>query len=110
MPRSTRLVILIKNIYILCGRKHFLLSVTDFATNLVYPFTSNGYKNVKYKKIKIFILHFSEMVTFKKSYKIKARDFRKKIFILFNKLSFLYNVKLKTTFPSTGCAGLRLCL
>jgi len=39
MARSTRLVVLIKNIYTLCGRKRFLLPVTYFATNLVYPFT-----------------------------------------------------------------------
>jgi len=29
---------------------------------------------------------------------------------LFNKLSLSYNVKLNTTFPSTGCGGLRLYL
>jgi len=34
MARSTRLVILIKNIYTLC-----LLPVTYFPSNLVYPFT-----------------------------------------------------------------------
>jgi len=39
MARSTRLVILIKNIYSLWGRKRFLLPVTYFPTNLVYPFT-----------------------------------------------------------------------
>jgi len=39
MAKSTRLVILIKNIYILWGRKRFLLPVTYFPTNLVYPFT-----------------------------------------------------------------------
>jgi len=39
MARSARLVILIKNIYTLWGRKRFLLSVTYFPTNLVYPFT-----------------------------------------------------------------------
>jgi len=51
------LVILIKNTYTLWGRKRFLLPVTYFPTNLVYPFdilsdesnipfyfTSNGYK------------------------------------------------------------------
>jgi len=32
-------VILIKNIYTLWGRKRFLLSVTYFPMNLVYPFT-----------------------------------------------------------------------
>jgi len=36
MVRSTRIVILIKNIYTLWGRKRFLLPVP---TNLVYPFT-----------------------------------------------------------------------
>jgi len=39
MTRSTRLVILIKNIYSFWGRKRFLLPVTYFPTNLVYPFT-----------------------------------------------------------------------
>jgi len=39
MARSTRLVILIKNIYTLWGRKHFFLPVIYFPTNLVYPFT-----------------------------------------------------------------------
>jgi len=48
MARSTRLVILIKNICNLWGRKRFLLPVTYFPTNLVYPFsTSNGYKTPK---------------------------------------------------------------
>jgi len=42
MARSTRLVILIKNIYTLWGRKRFLLHVTYFPTNLVYPFTLKG--------------------------------------------------------------------
>jgi len=39
MARSTRLVILIKNIYTLWGRKRFLVPLTYFPTNLVYPFT-----------------------------------------------------------------------
>jgi len=39
MARSTRLVILIKNIYTLWGQKRFLKPVTYFPTNLVYPFT-----------------------------------------------------------------------
>jgi len=39
MARSSRLVILIKNIHTLWGRKRFLLPVTYFPTNLVYPFT-----------------------------------------------------------------------
>jgi len=39
MVRSTRLLILIKNIYTLWGRKRFLLPVTYFPTNLEYPFT-----------------------------------------------------------------------
>jgi len=34
-----RLVILIKNIYTLWSRKRFLLYVSYFSTNLVYPFT-----------------------------------------------------------------------
>jgi len=44
MARSTRLVILMKNIYTLWGRKRFLLPATYYPTNLVYPM-SNGYKN-----------------------------------------------------------------
>jgi len=51
MARSTRLVILVKNVYTLWGRKRFLLPVTYFPTNLEYPFTlrvtdiiiTNGY-------------------------------------------------------------------
>jgi len=39
MARSTRLVILIKNIYNLWDRKRFVLPVTYFPTNLVYSFT-----------------------------------------------------------------------
>jgi len=39
MARSTRLVILIKNVYTLWGRKRFLLPVTYFPANLVHPFT-----------------------------------------------------------------------
>jgi len=39
MARSTRLVILIKNIYTLWCRKCFLLPVTYFLTIRVYPFT-----------------------------------------------------------------------
>jgi len=39
MARSTRLVILIKNIYTLWDWKRFLLPVTYFPTNQVYPFT-----------------------------------------------------------------------
>jgi len=39
MARSTRLVILIKIIYTLWGRKRILLPVTYLPTNLVYPFT-----------------------------------------------------------------------
>jgi len=39
MARWTRLVILIKNIYTLWGRKRFPLPVTYFPANLVYPFT-----------------------------------------------------------------------
>jgi len=38
MYRSTRLVILIKSIHILWGRKRFFIPVTYFPTNLVYPF------------------------------------------------------------------------
>jgi len=52
MARSTRLVILIKNIYTLWDRKRFLLPVTYFPTNLVYPLTLRvtGIKNEKVKK------------------------------------------------------------
>jgi len=39
MARSTWLVILIKNIYTLWGRKRFLLPVTYFSTSQGYPFT-----------------------------------------------------------------------
>jgi len=39
MAISTRLVVLIKNIYNLWGRKGFILPFTYFPTNLVYPFT-----------------------------------------------------------------------
>jgi len=39
MARLTRLVIMIKNIYTLWGRKRFLLTVTYFPTNLVYHYT-----------------------------------------------------------------------
>jgi len=42
MARSTRLVILIKNMYTLWGRKRFLLPVTYFPTNLVYPLHSTA--------------------------------------------------------------------
>jgi len=39
MARSTRLLIMIHNIYTSWGRKRFLLPVTYFPMNLVYPFT-----------------------------------------------------------------------
>jgi len=39
MARSNRLVIIIKNVYTLWGRKRFLLPVTYFPMNLLYPFT-----------------------------------------------------------------------
>jgi len=39
MARPIRLVILINNIYTLWGWKRFLLPVTYFPMNLVYPFT-----------------------------------------------------------------------
>jgi len=39
MPRSAPLVVLIKNIYTLWGRKRFLLLVAYFPTNLEYLFT-----------------------------------------------------------------------
>jgi len=38
MARSTWLLILIKNIYTLWGRKRFILPVTYILTNLIYPF------------------------------------------------------------------------
>jgi len=68
MARSTQLVILIQNIYTLWGRKRFLLPVTYFSTNLVYPFTlrvtgikschaqSNGHKPLRTVRINIEIL------------------------------------------------------
>jgi len=37
--RSTQLVILFKNLYTSWGRNGFLISVTYFPTNLVFPFT-----------------------------------------------------------------------
>jgi len=58
MARSTRLVILIKNIYI-WGRKRFLLPVTYCPTNLVYSFTlrvtgiiilQSAYKSIPHTK------------------------------------------------------------
>jgi len=39
MATSTRLLILIKNIYTLWGPKRFILHLTYLLTNLVYPFT-----------------------------------------------------------------------
>jgi len=39
VPRSTRLVMLFKNIYSLWGRKCFLLPPTYFSTNIGYPFS-----------------------------------------------------------------------
>jgi len=39
MARSTRPVMLLKKIYTLWGRNRFLLPVTYFTTNLVYPLT-----------------------------------------------------------------------
>jgi len=39
MAISTRLVILIDNIYSFWDRKRFFLPVTYFPTNIVYPFT-----------------------------------------------------------------------
>jgi len=53
MARSTRLVILIKNMYTLWGRKRFLLPVTYFPTNLVYPFTIRvtGIKRIVWQKL-----------------------------------------------------------
>jgi len=48
MARSTRLGI--KNIYTLWGRKRFLLPVTYFPTNLVYPFTLRVTGITRYKK------------------------------------------------------------
>jgi len=46
-------VILIKNIYTLWGRKRFLMPVTYFLTNLVYPFT------LRVTGIKIYILYYA---------------------------------------------------
>jgi len=61
MARSTRLLILIKNIYTLWGRERFLLPVTYFPTSLVYPLTLRvtGIKMYpqcatgKYRKLKL---------------------------------------------------------
>jgi len=39
MARSIQIVILIQNLYTLWGRKRFLLPVTYFLTNLVFPLT-----------------------------------------------------------------------
>jgi len=39
LARSTRLLILLKNIYTLSGRKHLRLSVTYSSKYLLYPFT-----------------------------------------------------------------------
>jgi len=39
MSRSTRLLILIKNMYTLYSRKRFLLPLTYFSTNVAHPFT-----------------------------------------------------------------------
>jgi len=46
MARSTRLVILFKNIYTLWGRKRFLLPDSD-ESSVPFYFTSNGYKNTR---------------------------------------------------------------
>jgi len=61
--RRTRLVILIKNMYTLWDRKRFLLPVTSFPTNLVYPFTLRvtGIMNVyinrfPFRSLSIFLL------------------------------------------------------
>jgi len=56
MARSTRLVILIKNIYTLWGRKRFLLPATYFPKNLVYPFTLRvmGIKIVCFHRVVFF--------------------------------------------------------
>jgi len=50
MAISTRLVMLIKNVYTLWGRKRFLLPVTYLPTNLVYPFTLRVTGIIKTKK------------------------------------------------------------
>jgi len=45
-----------KNIYAFYNGKRFLLSVTYFSTNIVYPFTrrvQKGYKNVKMYREKV---------------------------------------------------------
>jgi len=42
MSRSTRVFILIKNIYTVYSGKRFFPPVTYFSTNLVYPFTLQG--------------------------------------------------------------------
>jgi len=67
MARSTRLVILIRNIYTLWGRKRFLLPFTYFPTNLVYPFTIRVTGIIKPITGKSFMLN--EVVVIEKNYK-----------------------------------------
>jgi len=55
MARSTRLVILVKNIYALWGRKRFRLPVTYFPTNLVYPFTLRVTGIITYFNSELFV-------------------------------------------------------
>jgi len=64
MARSTRLVILIKNIYTLWGRKRFLLPVTYFPTNLEYPFTLRvaGINIFEKYKLVVFYSYFKTQV------------------------------------------------
>jgi len=52
MARSTRVGILIKNIYTLWGRKCFPLPITYFPRNVVHPFTPRvtGIATILYQK------------------------------------------------------------
>jgi len=52
IARSTPLVILIKNVYTLWSRKRFLLPVTYFPTNLVYPFNYQTFSFIKWVFVK----------------------------------------------------------
>jgi len=77
MARSTRLVILIKNIYILWGRIRFLQPVTYLPPNIVYPFTLRvtGINMFARPKImnKCFIMPQNKLLTFCIESKLQVR-------------------------------------
>jgi len=77
MARSTRLVILIRNIYTIWGRKRCLPPVTYFPTNLVYPLTIRVLYYSSYT--------FREQSLYWTLYKINDIP-RKKTFIKFKKV------------------------